>query len=162
MFFISPGYYSRSKRNWKQCLCKVLEANKVHYGRCASGILQSVWIFKFFHPCLLLYLFSGAIYCTPSFHVWWRFLLIDTRLSSFQFFSLAIIWIALQSGLSVSCCTWHVLCRVILLVREDKQIWHFIRKCCCVKKKWIKARESFYFSRLELFLDKDNLNFCVE
>ena len=67
LFFISPGYYSRSKRNWKQCLCKVLEANKVHYGRCASGVLQSVWIFfKFFHPCLLLYLFSGAMYTVFS------------------------------------------------------------------------------------------------
>ena len=22
-FFISPGYYSRTKRNWKQCLCKI-------------------------------------------------------------------------------------------------------------------------------------------
>ena len=28
-FFISPGYYSRPKRNWKQCLCKILGANKI-------------------------------------------------------------------------------------------------------------------------------------
>ena len=145
----------------KRMLLQTFGANKVYYGRCTSGILQSVWIFfKFFHPCLLLYLFSGAIYCTPSFHVWWRFLLNFDRLRDSAPFS--FIWIALQSGLSLSCCTWHVLCRMILLVREDKQIWHFIRKCWCVKKKWIKARESFYFSRLELFLDKDNLNFCVE
>ena len=25
LVFISPGYYSRPKRNWKQCLCKILE-----------------------------------------------------------------------------------------------------------------------------------------
>ena len=24
LIFISPGYYSRPKRNWKQCLCKIL------------------------------------------------------------------------------------------------------------------------------------------
>ena len=33
-FFISPGYYSRPKRNWKQCLCKIWGgggANKVRY-----------------------------------------------------------------------------------------------------------------------------------
>ena len=34
--FISPGYYSRPKRNWKQCLCKIFfgeggGANKVRY-----------------------------------------------------------------------------------------------------------------------------------
>ena len=157
-------------------LLQTFGANKVHYGRCTSGILQSVWIFfKFFHPCLLLYLFSGAIYCTPSFHVWWRFLLnldrlrdsapfsfIWIALQSFFFFFTINLALALQSGLSLSCCTWHVLGRVIPLVREDKQIWNFIRKCWCVKKKCIKARESFYFSRLELFLDNDNLNFCVE
>ena len=45
----SPGYYSRPKRNWKQCLCHffggkggggwgVVGANKVHYGTCASGL----------------------------------------------------------------------------------------------------------------------------
>ena len=36
-----PGYYSRPKRNWKQCFRKILGggggANKVHFGRCASG-----------------------------------------------------------------------------------------------------------------------------
>ena len=35
--FISPGYCSRPKRNWKQWLCKILGANKVHYGKCGSG-----------------------------------------------------------------------------------------------------------------------------
>ena len=39
LFFISPGYYSRAKRNWKQCLSKILGANKVHYGQCGSGVL---------------------------------------------------------------------------------------------------------------------------
>ena len=38
LFFISPGYYSRPKRNWKRFLCKILGAKKVHYGRCASGV----------------------------------------------------------------------------------------------------------------------------
>ena len=41
LFFISPGCHSRPKRNWKQCLRKILGANKVlrlvHYGWCASG-----------------------------------------------------------------------------------------------------------------------------
>ena len=33
LFFISPGYYSRPK---------ILEANKVQYGRCASGVLPGL------------------------------------------------------------------------------------------------------------------------
>ena len=37
-FFISPGYYSCPKRNWKQCLCKILGANKLHYGNFESGV----------------------------------------------------------------------------------------------------------------------------
>ena len=37
LFFISPGYYSRPKRNWKQCLCKVWGASEVHCGKYASG-----------------------------------------------------------------------------------------------------------------------------
>ena len=33
LFFISPGYYSRPK---------ILGANKVQYGRCASGVLPGL------------------------------------------------------------------------------------------------------------------------
>ena len=40
LFFITPGYYRGPRRNWKQCFCKILRANKVHYGRYASGVLQ--------------------------------------------------------------------------------------------------------------------------
>ena len=29
-FFISSGYYSFPRRNWKQCLCKIFGANKMH------------------------------------------------------------------------------------------------------------------------------------
>ena len=43
LFFISSGYYSRPKRHWKQCLCKILGwgvggANKVHYGKFGNGV----------------------------------------------------------------------------------------------------------------------------
>ena len=31
-FFISPGYYSRPKKNKRQCLCKIWGSNKVYYG----------------------------------------------------------------------------------------------------------------------------------
>ena len=146
---------------WKECFCKLLEQI-----RCITGDVQVVYCNRFessssfsirasFCICSVvlftvhrLFMFGGGSY-------WIFYRLRDSAPFSF-------IWIVLQSGLSLSCCTWHVLGRVILLVREDKQIWHFIRKCWCVKKKCIKARESFYFSRLELFLDNDNLNFCVE
>ena len=50
-----PGYYSRPKRHWKQWLCKFLSflvrgegggggkgANKVHYGKCGSGVMQKI------------------------------------------------------------------------------------------------------------------------
>ena len=37
LLFISPGYYSRPKKNSKQCYAKFGAANKVHYGTCASG-----------------------------------------------------------------------------------------------------------------------------
>ena len=30
-FLIFPGHYSFPRRNWKECLCKVLGANKVYY-----------------------------------------------------------------------------------------------------------------------------------
>ena len=34
-FFISPGYYSRPKRNWRKCsLCKILGANKAYGEMC--------------------------------------------------------------------------------------------------------------------------------
>ena len=47
LFFISPGYYSLPKRNWKQCLCKIFgdgggRGNKLHYGRCASGVCDVI------------------------------------------------------------------------------------------------------------------------
>ena len=43
MHLISPptfcvAFVFHPKRNWKQCLCKILGGNKVHYGRRASGI----------------------------------------------------------------------------------------------------------------------------
>ena len=49
VFFTSPGYDSRSKRNWKQCLCKIWGggvegANKAHYGKCASGVRAVLWL----------------------------------------------------------------------------------------------------------------------
>ena len=39
LFSVSPGYYSHPKRNieyWKECWCKILGANKVHYGVCEN------------------------------------------------------------------------------------------------------------------------------
>ena len=33
LVFISPGYYSRPKRNKRQCFCKIWGSNKVYYGR---------------------------------------------------------------------------------------------------------------------------------
>ena len=43
---VSPGYYSRPKRNRRQWLCKILVTNKVHYGLCENSEL--------YHLCLLL------------------------------------------------------------------------------------------------------------
>ena len=38
LFFISPGYGSCPRRNWRQYLCKIFwGANKVHYGRSANS-----------------------------------------------------------------------------------------------------------------------------
>ena len=58
--FISPGYYRRPKRNWKQCLCKLFEGQI----RCIMGNVEvaysiKIWKhwFTFFrvlvnvHPC---------------------------------------------------------------------------------------------------------------
>ena len=36
--FISPGYNSRPKRNENNAYAKFWGANKVHYGRCVSGV----------------------------------------------------------------------------------------------------------------------------
>ena len=41
--FISPGYYSRPKRNRRKWLCKNLGVNKVHYGvQCENGHGESI------------------------------------------------------------------------------------------------------------------------
>ena len=37
LFFVSPGYYSLPKRNWKQCLCKIFVGNKVHCEKCRTS-----------------------------------------------------------------------------------------------------------------------------
>ena len=41
LFPISPGCYSRPKRNHRQWLCKTLGVNKMHYGLCQNGEFTS-------------------------------------------------------------------------------------------------------------------------
>ena len=52
LFPISPGYYRRPKRNRRQCICKLLEVNKVDYGIVQNGqfvCLRSVFGLNVMH-----------------------------------------------------------------------------------------------------------------
>ena len=60
-------YYSRLKRNWKQCLWEILGTNKVHYGRCASWTMIKVYVIVLLTSADIN-TFSNISLCLVSFH----------------------------------------------------------------------------------------------
>ena len=66
LFFISPGYYSRPKRNCKQGMLiqNFGGANKVHCGRCASSVYFLCYISHF--PFLFSHFDTSHIICIPN------------------------------------------------------------------------------------------------
>ena len=67
LVFHFSWYYSRPKRNWKQCLWEILGANKVHYGRCASWTMIKVYVIVLLTSADIN-TFSNISLCLVSFH----------------------------------------------------------------------------------------------
>ena len=67
LVFHFSWYYSRLKRNWKQCLWEILGTNKVHYGRCASWTMIKVYVIVLLTSADIN-TFSNISLCLVSFH----------------------------------------------------------------------------------------------